>query len=136
MIKIEYWNSYDILGVHYESGYKNRFWLDVEVKKPQYVVDREAFENSLGESVNTFLKWSKQYQFDVFCLEPLADALTTITLHDNVWVTLDNGYSAKVKDFIANAVWSEVDNVCKVTVTMITNSYTVNGKAAAGCEAP
>jgi hypothetical protein len=100
MIKIEYWNSYDILDVHYEGDYKNYFWLDVDVKKPNYVLDREANENSLGESITTFLKWSKQYTFEVYCLEPLADALSTITLHDNVWVTLSNGYSAKVKDLL------------------------------------
>lgn len=133
MIKIEYWNSYDIMGVYYGGGYKNRFWLDVDVKKPVYAVEREAYDNSLGESINTFLKWSKQYTFEVFCLEPLADALTTITLHDNVWITLDNGYSAQCKDFLTDVTWTEIDNLAKVVVTFITNSYTVNGKAAAGC---
>ena len=29
MVKIEYWNSYDIMDVYYEGGFKNRFWLDV-----------------------------------------------------------------------------------------------------------
>lgn len=122
------------MDVHYEGSYRNRFWLDVDVKRPIYVVDRESFENTLGESVNTFIRWAKQYTFDIYCLEPLADALTTITLHDNVWVTLDNGYSAKVKDFIADVQWtSEIENLAKVTVSFITNSYTVNGQMAAGC---
>lgn len=137
MIKIEYWNSYDILGVQYENtGFRNRFWLDVDVKKPEYVIEREADENSSGDLVNTFLKWTKQYQFDIFCLEPLADALTTIFMHDQVWVTLDNGYSGKVKDFVANAVWTEIDNLCKVSVTFTTNSYKINGHNAAGCSTP
>jgi len=134
MIKIEYWNSYDILDVHYEGGYRNRFWLDVDVMKPAYIIDRDAIENSKGETINTFIKWSKQYKFDVFCLEPLADALTTITLHDQVWVTLENGYSAKVKDFIADAVWTEINNLAKVTVSFVVNSYNVSGSVAAGCD--
>lgn len=133
MVKIEYWNSYDIMGVYYEGGFKNRFWLDVDVKKPTYAVEREAYEDSLGESINTFIRWSKQYTFEIFCLESLADALTTITLHDNIWVTLKNGKSSKVKDFITDVAWTEIDNLVKVTVTFITNSYVVNGHAAAGC---
>ena len=133
MIKIEYWNSYDILDVHYDSGYKNWFWLDVDVKKPAYIIDRDAVENSFGETVTNFMRWSKQYKFDVFCLEPLADALSTITMHDQVWITLDNGYSAKVKDFIADVTWTEIDNLAKVSISMVVNSYNVNGLAAAGC---
>lgn len=121
------------MDVHYESGYRNRFWLNVAVMKPAYVIDRDAYENSLGESVSTFIKWSKQYTFDVFCLEPLADALTSITLHDNVWITLPNGYSSQVKDFIANVAWTEIDNLAKVTITFVTKTYSVNGNSAAGC---
>ena len=133
MIKIEYYNSYDILDIHYTDGYKNWFWLKTNVKKPKYVVTREAYENSLGESVNTFLKWEKQYSFEIFCLEPLADALTTITMHDNIFVTFENGYTAKVKDFICDVDWQSIDNLAKVTVTFVTKSYNVNGLMAAGC---
>lgn len=133
MVKIEYWNSYDIIDTYYEGGYKNRLWLDVDVKKPLYPTDRDSYENGFGEQMNTFIRWSKQYSFQIYCLEPLVDALTLITLHDNVWVTLDNGYSAKVKDFIATPTWQSIDNVALVEVTFITNSYTVSGHAAAGC---
>lgn len=136
MVKIEYWNTYDILDVHYENGYKNHFWLDVDIKKPTYVVDREAYDNSLGEAVNVFIRWSKQYSFEIYCLEPLADALTTITMHDNVWITLgsfENSYTAKVKDFIADVQWTDIDNLAKVTVTFVVKTYTVSGLQAAGC---
>jgi hypothetical protein len=134
MIKIEYWNSYDILGVHYEGDYKNSFWLNIEVKKPEYIVTREATENSESELINQFLKWEKQYKFDLFCREPLADAISTITLHDNVYVTFDNGYYAKCKDFLSEITWTEIDAVAKITVSFITKSYTVNGSAAAKCD--
>lgn len=133
MIKIEYWNTYDILDVHYEGDYKNWFWLDVDVMKPTYVIEREAAENSLGEAINSFIKWAKQYTFDVYCLEPLADALTTITMHDNVWITLSNGYSAKVKDFIADVQWTEIKNLAKVTVSFVTKTYSVSGSDAGAC---
>lgn len=133
MVKIEYWNSYDILDVYYEGGYRNRFWLDVDVMKPEYVVERDAFENGIGEQINTSIKWSKRYSFDVYCTEPLVDALTTITMHDNVWITLDNGYSAECKDFACDVAWQEIDNVARVTVTFVTKTYRVNGKMAANC---
>lgn len=133
MIKIEYYNSYNILDVHYESGYKNWFWLKADVKKPKYVVSRDAYENSNGESITTFVRWEKQYSFEFFCLEPLADAMTTITMHDNVWITFENGYSARVKDFFVAVDWQSIDNIAKVNVTFVTKSFNVNGVMAAGC---
>ncbi len=57
MVKIEYWNSYDIMDVYYAGSYRNRFWLDVVIKKPQYIITREAIENGLNETVNQFMKY-------------------------------------------------------------------------------
>ena len=133
MIKLEWWNSYNILGVYYEGGYKNRIWLPVDVKKPQYVVTREGFEDSYGETHNTFMKWEKQYQFEFWTTEPMADALSTITMHDNVWVEFENGYSAKCKDFLTDISWEAIDNVAKVVCTFITQSYNVNGSSSSSC---
>lgn len=133
MIKIEYKNSYDILDIHYSGSYVNRLWLDVEVKKPSYVINREGEENSLGETITNYLRWEKQYTFELFCTEPLADAISTITMHDSVWVTLSNGYSGKVKDFVSDISWTDIDGLAKVVVSFVTNSYTVNGASAAGC---
>lgn len=134
MIKIEYWNTYNIIDVAYETtGYKNRFWLDVDVKKPEYAVEQEAYENGNGESIPTFIKWSKKYQFEIYCLEPLVDAITTIPLHDNVYVQLANGYEGKVKEFTVNPTWTEIDNVCKCTVSFVVATHNVNGGKATGC---
>ncbi len=134
MIRIEYWNTYNIIDVSYQnSGYKNRFWLDVDVKKPIYLVEQEAYENGTGDTLPTFLKWSKKYQFEIYCLEPLVDALTAITLHDNVWVMLDNGYESKVKEFTVDPQWTEIDNLCKCTVSFVAFSHIVNGNSATGC---
>ena len=132
MIKIEYWNSYDIMGIHYGS-YRNRFWLDAVVSKPTYPVTREQTELSDGDAVNNWLKWEKQYSIEFHCLEHMADFLSTITLHNEVWVTFDNGYSGRVKDFNFDIAWTAISNVGKATITFITDSYIVNGASAANC---
>ena len=133
MIKLEWWNSYDILDIYYEGGYKNWIWLNVDIKRPSYPITRETEEDSVGEAHNVFLKWEKQYQFEIHCLEPLADALSAITMHDNVWVTFPSGLSARCKDFMHEISWTEIDNLAKVTCTFITKSYNINGASAAGC---
>lgn len=134
MIKIEYWNTYDIIDTSYQQGYKNRFWLDVDVNKPNYIIEQEAYENSLGDTNPVFTKWSKQYKFEIYCLEPLADALSALPLHDNVWITLSNGYESKVKDITIDVQWTDIDNVCKCIVSFIALSYIVNGNTELSCE--
>lgn len=133
MVKIEYWNSYDILDIHYEGSFRPFFWLDVDVQKPTYPVTREQFEDAAGDQHNTWLKWEKQYTFDFYCLEHMADFLSTITLHDNVWVTFDNGYSGKCKDFNFDIAWTNINNLGKATITFIVKSYTINGASASQC---
>jgi hypothetical protein len=134
MIKLEWWNSYDIMDIYYEGGYQNRIWLKVDIQKPNYPIQRETEEDSVGEEHNVFLKWEKQYAFTMYCTEPLADALSAITMHDDVWVTFANGYSAKCKDFLCNVSWeSAVGGVAKCEVLFITKSYNINGASAAGC---
>jgi hypothetical protein len=133
MIKIEYWNSKDILDCHYEGSYQNRFWLDVDIAKPEYIVNREQFEDSYGDKHNIFLKWEKQYSFELHCIETVTDMLSMITLHDNVWITFDTGYSCKVKDFTTNIEWTSMQSIAKVNCTFITKSYTVNGAGASNC---
>jgi hypothetical protein len=133
MIKIEYWNSYDILDCHYEQDYRNRFWLNVDVQRPEYIINREQTEDALMDLHNTFLKWEKQYSFDMYCPEYIADMLSMITLHDNVWVEFDNGYSGKCKDFTATVEWTSINSLAKVSCTFIVKSYTINGASAASC---
>ena len=133
MIKIEYWNSYDILDCHYEGDYRNRFWLNVDLVTPQYPVFREGSEDSYGDFHNTFLKYEKQYTFVLYCLENVADMLSTLTLCDTVWVTMENGYSGKCRDFSTEIKWSNIKNVAEVTCTFTVKAYRINGASAAHC---
>lgn len=133
MIKIEYWNSYDILDIHYSGSYRNSFYLNVDLVTPQYPIFREAIEDTYGEQQNQFMRWEKQYSFVYHCTENIVDMLSTITLHDNIWITLDNGYSGKVKDFNIDPAWTAIQSVAKVTCTFIVKSYTINGASASHC---
>ena len=133
MIKIEYWNSYDIMDIHYAGSYKNAFYLNVDLVTPTYPILREAVEDAFGDLQNQFLKWEKQYSFVYHCPEHIVDMLSTITMHDNVWITLDNGYSGRVKDFNANPEWTAIQSIAKVTCTFTVKSYTINGASASMC---
>ena len=133
MIKISYWNEYDILDIHYEGSYRNWFWLNVDVLTPEYPIFREQIENGLGETQTTFMRWGKQYSFDVYCTEQMVDFLSTITLHTDVWIEFDNGYSGKATDFNAVPEWTKVQSIAKVTCTFTVKSYTINGASAAHC---
>jgi len=133
MIKIEYWNTYDILDCHYTGNYRNKFWLNVDLVTPQYPILRESVENSNGDQINQFMKWEKQYTFVYHCLEPTADMLSTLTLMTDVWITLDNGYSGKAKDFNTDIEWQPITSIAKVTCTFTVKSYKISGSDAAQC---
>jgi hypothetical protein len=133
VIKIEYWNDYDILDVHYEGSYHNWFWLNVDMLKPEYPIFREQIEDSYGDAHNTFLKWEKQYSFEVFCTENMVDFISTLTLHTQVWIELDNGYSGKARDFNMEVEWTSIPSVAKVKCIFSVKAYHINGASASHC---
>lgn len=132
MVKLEYWNTFDIMDIHYGEPFHNVIWLPVEIKKPEYIITREAYEDGLGETHNTWLKWEKQYQFNMLCTESLADALSAITMHNNVMIRF-GGIESVCKDFTTETSWQNIDCIASVTATIVTDSYVVSSTDSTNC---
>lgn len=133
MVKLEYWNTFDIMDINYSnSTFHNLIWLPVQIKKPEYIITREAYEDGLGESHNTWLKWEKQYQFNIMCTESLADALSAITMHNNVAIWF-GGTESMCKDFTTETSWQNIDCIASVTATIVTDSYVVSSTDSTNC---
>lgn len=131
MIQVEYWNSNDIIDAHYDA-FRNRFWLQVNVTKPKYPIKVEASENSYGDTTNEYQRWDKQYSFEVWGTETMADFLSLIPLHDNIWITNERGLSTQALNFAVEVDWGESECVAKCTCTFNSKSYSLSGNAKTG----
>ena len=117
MIKIEWWNKCDLADIVYsidltftgviEGDYHNVVYLDVDVTKPEYVLEEEAQENHEQTVIVQNQKWTKKYRCEYKAPEFMADALTVMQLHDNIYITLPDDEPVKVKDINVSVEWPE-----------------------------
>jgi len=129
-IKLEWWNSCDIDDILYQTDFKQRMFLKCDVGKPVYPVDEEGSNDGDGEFTPTFQKWQKQYSLTFLIYEYQMDAISLIPLHDNIWITLQNGESAKIKDIVINEPsWSECG--CFATLKI---DYLIDYKTSNCCQ--
>jgi hypothetical protein len=90
---LEWYNTCIIDDVIYgaTSGcfYFNQLYLDEAIiSKPEYPYKEEGEENGNQDFTATFQKWEKTIKFLVAkCPEFITDALSAITLHDNIYIT-------------------------------------------------
>lgn len=91
MIKIEWWNSTEIGNTLYSRGFRQQLLLDTILGTPEILEVLVGDSDGEGGVIPSFQRRSKQYKFEVFVPEFLADALNDIRLHDNINITDDLG---------------------------------------------
>lgn len=105
-IKLEWWNSCDIGDIIYQTDFAQWMYVKADVGKPIYSIQKEGSNDGFDEFIATFMKWKKTYKIRIIVNEPQLDALTLIPLHDNIWIYLQNGTNAKIKDLtISEPQW-------------------------------
>ena len=107
LIKIEYNNNTDFGDIFYQKGFTNRVYLDADVTKPEYPIEEEGITNGDGEFVPSHQRWSKLHMIECYGQEYLADALSLMELHDNIWITLKNGETSLVSDVEVEVDWQD-----------------------------
>ena len=121
-ILIEYSNSVDFGDILYQNTFENKIYLDADVSKPEYEIVEEGTENGDGEFFPTFQKWAKKYSITFYAQEFLVDALTLMTLHDQITVTLRNGEASNVLDAEVEYKWdSNIECWAEVTLSFVTD---------------
>ena len=121
-ILIEYSNSVDFGDILYQNTFENKIYLDADVSKPEYEIVEEGVENGDGEFLPTFQKWAKKYSITFYAQEFLVDALTLMTLHDQITVTLRNGEASNVLDAEVEYKWdSNIECWAEVTLSFVTD---------------
>ncbi len=135
-LKIEYWNSVDLGDVLFQTGWKGKIYLDVEVERPDYNTTIESDVNGENKEIPKFKKLEKVYKFECPMQEDLVDAFKFIQLCDNIEITLQTGETVVVDQLRAEHEWQEAGCLANVTVNF-TEDYIIGGTCTenmnAGC---
>lgn len=91
--KLTWWNSVDInKEIAYDPAlfgceYKNILYLDASLFNPEYDTTTENVKNGENDDVPVFSKWQKSITLQIVkAPEFLADVLSSIFLHDNIYL--------------------------------------------------
>lgn len=91
-IKIEFWNEGDISPLMYKaSGWKQVVYIDsfVHVMEPE--IEEDGERDGTDQLIPTFQRMTVKYRFSVMVPDYMKVALTSLQMHDNVYLTTDNG---------------------------------------------
>ena len=125
---ISWWNDHDLGDILYQTGFKNKIYLDVEVEKPEYNTTIESDLNGDNVEIAKFRKWEKVYKFEAWMQEDLVDAFSLMQIHDNIEVTLQSGDVIQVArhGLKVDPSWEEIGCLAKCVVSF-TENYVVAG---------
>lgn len=93
MVRLEWWNESDIDPLLYQTGYKNRIYLNsyTEAMPPSFI--QEGDNNAEGEFIPTFHRAVFKHKIEAFIPDYLQDAIAMLPMHSDVEVT-ENGETA------------------------------------------
>lgn len=116
---IEYWNKCDHANLLYQTGFKQRFFFDDEICKPEVQIEQQGYKDGEDNFIKTFEREYKIYNLEMLCYEFMLDALYTIPGHDYITLYLKNGENENIKDLTVKHEFITA-GVAKVTITFRT----------------
>jgi hypothetical protein len=91
--RLSWWHNTDLNGqIYYNADwigceYRNFLYLDASLFEPEYETTVDSVKNGENEDVSVFKKWQKSIKLQIVrAPEFLADALSGIFLHDNIFL--------------------------------------------------
>lgn len=101
------------------NGYKNYFYVDTEILKPQYLYDRTIKDRDFKEFPLKQIR-KKQRRFEVIVSEGIADFLSLIELHDIVTIRDQYGNVYNVGEFeMGTPNWFSSGNLGESVVSFV-----------------
>ena len=88
-LKIEWWNSCDILPILYSTGFKNLIYLDTYTEAIQPEVQEEGDKDGDENFIPTFQRVVCKHKIEFIGPDYLLDSLVLASIHDNIFITED-----------------------------------------------
>jgi len=128
-IKLQWWNTVDIGQILYNvsvaTQFKNELWIPKTVYLPVDEFEEEGdYRGDLFIPKKQILRERMQVVFSA--PDWVVRAMNYIRLHDNIYVTLQNGGSSRVYDPIVE-IAEEAQGIAKITFSFRINTVTKTG---------
>lgn len=128
VIELEWWNENDFCDVIYQTGYKNRLFLDAIMSKPENVIFEDSQEDEEKNIFPIIQTQRKYFNFETAGSEAMFDMLGTLRIHDYIYITFKDGTKQRVFDIKVETTWQN-ENLCLFKLSFFTVNCTT-----AGCE--
>lgn len=146
LTKITYYDTCDVGGIFYRTleyhnglggkQYKNVFYLDVEIGKPEYEYTEEGEEDGLGNFSPDYKKLTKNYFLQPILPEFMLDAIQLLPLHKNIEVETREGYTGVVDTLTVNSEWEGDKGVWALTDILFSTDFVVKTGCCSSEEVP
>lgn len=110
-LRLEWWNSCDIAGIHYGRFFENKIFIDAEIGKPEFLEEEEGFENEEGVFITNYKKLIPVYRFEFMGPEYIVKAMKAMAMHDTILIG-NELYDAGIRNVEVNATWDPDTNDC------------------------
>ena len=105
VFKLEWSNTCDVADLFYQEGFKQIFYIDSDkgrmcgaLTEATYPLDEDAITNGEGEVIPVFQVLVKRYNLSFVATEVMTDALSLLSLHDDVFLTDPEGNQSKINE--------------------------------------
>lgn len=90
-MKIEFWNGCDISPIMYAKGFKQIIYIDSFVHTSEPEIEQDGERDGDDQIIPTFQKMVVKYRFSTMVPDYMKIALTSMQMHDEVYLTTENG---------------------------------------------
>lgn len=87
-MRVSWRNSSDLMGIVYQTGFRNILLLESELTKMSPEIQEEGVEDGNGRFYPTSQRFVENLRFDEWAPQYLVDALTAAQMHDDVQVEI------------------------------------------------
>lgn len=108
MIQIEFWNKCDFESRLYQTGWKQRMFLDADLTMPEYEIVREGKEDINKDFQSDSNQWQKSVKLVTLCNETNLESLYFMSVHSNI----ELAYNGIVYEVISCNINAEFESEC------------------------
>lgn len=145
LTKITYFDTCDVGGIFYRTAeyggvgakqYRNVFYLEVGVGKPEYEYNEEGEEDGLGNFSPDYKRLTKNYFLQAVLPEYMLDAVQLLPLHKNIEVHTSEGYTGSIDTITINSEWQGDKGVWALTDILFSTDFVVKTACCSAEEVP
>ncbi|MGN6491164.1 MAG: hypothetical protein ACTHLE_04150 [Agriterribacter sp.] len=135
--RFEWGNSCDVGPILYQTGYKNRIYLDTKIHNETPTIEEEGDENGEGVFIPSAQRYIDNLNIEDILPYHIADALLVMAMHKDVTLTTPfSTYTSTIKELKPTVAQEENTWLYRFTMTFQQESIYKNGNCCENIALP